>query len=203
LDIWLQTPELGDFAENFASDHEQGVQMLDDAINEWVEGLTMARAARDKLNSQKIEKVVPQRIRMLQNSTLITAKSTTPQATAGAKKYTLSNGNVHLTDKGTPAYGRFDFVITTEGKLLLGEGHWKMSNGAMKVQAAGRLFFNKDGSLKIIENHSGHYQPSVTEAKNFPQLLRSAGLSTKGSTLKTYKWENDKSTLHETTPIDE
>ena len=63
-----------------------------------------------------------------------------------------------------------------DGNLHIGRGHSYLAGGN-PVQAAGQLKVNAQGYIRLIVNDSGHYQPSVTEALNYPEILRNVGLN--------------------------
>ncbi|MDE7435508.1 MAG: hypothetical protein K2N01_06775, partial [Lachnospiraceae bacterium] len=69
-----------------------------------------------------------------------------------------------------------DFVIDMDGNLHIGRGHSYLANGN-SVQAAGTMKVNSQGYIRLITNESGHYQPAVTQAMNYPDIFRSAGLN--------------------------
>lgn len=69
-----------------------------------------------------------------------------------------------------------DFIIDMDGNLHIGRGHSYLAGGN-SVQAAGQLKVNAQGYVRLIVNDSGHYQPSVAEALNYPKILRNAGLN--------------------------
>lgn len=74
-----------------------------------------------------------------------------------------------------------DYVITTEGKLLLGKKHHFLGS-AQDVLAAGDLKIVK-GKIKRISNLSGHYQPTKLEAEQFPDLFKAINVDLKNSNL--------------------
>lgn len=86
--------------------------------------------------------------------------------------YTIENGNVKICDGIQEA----DFVIDMDGNLHIGRGHSYLANGN-SVQAAGKMKVNSKGYIRNIINDSGHYQPTVSEALNYPNILRSTGLN--------------------------
>ncbi|MCX4353844.1 MAG: hypothetical protein OSJ60_19835, partial [Lachnospiraceae bacterium] len=86
--------------------------------------------------------------------------------------YTIENGNVKIRDGIQEA----DFIIDMDGNLHIGRGHSYLANGN-SVQAAGKMKVNSQGYIRNIINDSGHYQPTVSEALNYPNVLRSAGLN--------------------------
>ena len=54
-----------------------------------------------------------------------------------------------------------DYVITKEKELIIGTKHYWMCNKASFVYGAGRLIISDKGDIEYIDNHSGHYHPSV------------------------------------------
>ncbi|XP_024524396.1 IQ domain-containing protein IQM2-like [Selaginella moellendorffii] len=72
------------------------------------------------------------------------------------------------------------FVLSTKRKLYVGKkekGRFQHSSflAGGPALAAGRLTV-KDGDLKCLEAHSGHYRPSEMNFKNFVDLLSSTGV---------------------------
>lgn len=53
---------------------------------------------------------------------------------------------------------RLDFIISSDGKFLLGRGHSVLSDGC-SVKFAGQLKFNRKGNVVEITNNSGHFKP--------------------------------------------
>ena len=45
------------------------------------------------------------------------------------------------------------------------------------MQAAGKMKVNSQGKIRLVTNESGHYQPTVEQALNYPDILRKAGLN--------------------------
>ena len=115
----------------------------------------------------------------------ITVKETDPQVGAhfGAKNYDIVNGKIMMNKQG--ASGTFDFVVTNEGKLVIGNGHYNLSGNAKTVQAAGRLIID-NGQVKTINNRSGHYQPNTEEAQSFGDIIKNTGVGTSGAQLNIY-----------------
>lgn len=62
-----------------------------------------------------------------------------------------------------------------DGNLHIGRGHSYLANGNL-VQAAGTMKVNTQGYIRLITNESGYYQPTVTQAMNYPDIFRNAGL---------------------------
>lgn len=63
-----------------------------------------------------------------------------------------------------------------DGNLRIGRGHSYLANGE-SVQAAGTMKVNSQGYIRNISNESGHYQPTVSQAQNYPQILEDIGLN--------------------------
>ena len=127
------------------------------------------------------------------NSTLkptvkpIRVVNTTPQIGGefGSKAYTMSvNGRINLTGRAV-TNGTFDFVVTNDGKLIVGTGHYNLSGGAGSVKAAGQIQLYK-GKIMNINNSSGHYQPSVEQARTFGDVLMQTGADVKRASLNIY-----------------
>ncbi|UTX48815.1 hypothetical protein [Chryseobacterium sp. MA9] len=74
-----------------------------------------------------------------------------------------------------------DYIITNDGKLLLGRKHHFLGE-AKDVLAAGDLKLVK-GKVKRISNLSGHYQPTKIEAEQFPEIFKILNVDLKNSNL--------------------
>lgn len=98
----------------------------------------------------------------------ISAKSTAPQPTGVTYNAEIKNGVIHID--GKPANGGVDYVITKDGELVLGAGHYHLSGGADTVKAAGGMEL-KDGKVISIDNNSGHYQPTRSDVAKSASVL--------------------------------
>jgi RHS repeat-associated protein len=89
-----------------------------------------------------------------------------------------NNGNWEVanptTEKGKPKH--IDFVITRDGKLVIGDGHYNLSDEAEYVLGAGRIKI-VDGKIINITNNTGHYRPNVGELHNQAGLLDNMGVT--------------------------
>ncbi|MEL6560256.1 MAG: hypothetical protein AAFQ94_18855 [Bacteroidota bacterium] len=72
--------------------------------------------------------------------------------------------------------GYYDYVVTMEGELKIGAGHYFMTNSNEYVKAAGRVELDKLGKIKDVDLNSGHYQPNYEENEIARQLFRDLGL---------------------------
>ena len=70
----------------------------------------------------------------------------------------------------------YDFVITADGKLVLGGGHAFLSEGAPYVKAAGSIDIDEAGRILEINSQSGHYKPTVEQMKTAESILSGMGL---------------------------
>jgi RHS repeat-associated protein len=111
----------------------------------------------------------------------VKVKNTSPQVGLTIK-HILSEGKV-LFPNGKLQSGVYDFVITKANKVILGNGHYHLSNAANKLKAAGRITVNNQGVIKAIDNWSGHYQPNWYQLKNAKILLEKLGNDAGGARL--------------------
>ena len=88
----------------------------------------------------------------------------------------IQNGKVSISGR-TISTGTFDFVITNDGKLIVGTGHHYMSGGAETVKAAGQMKLI-NGDVRSITNSSGHYLPTVEQGAEAFKLLNEMGVNT-------------------------
>ncbi|MGM0511772.1 MAG: RHS repeat domain-containing protein [Pseudomonadota bacterium] len=96
--------------------------------------------------------------------------------------HTIENGKI----KGIDGKREMDFVVTQDGRLVIGEKHHFLGN-AEDVLAAGQLRLNGLGQIRRIDNLSGHYRPTLDESLNFPEALKTSGLDISGATLNGYR----------------
>ncbi|MBC3211985.1 hypothetical protein HZI46_13485 [Serratia fonticola] len=97
--------------------------------------------------------------------------------------HTIENGKI----KGIDGKREMDFVVTQDGRLVIGEKHHLLGN-AEDVLAAGEIRLNGKGQVRRLENLSGHYQPTPEEAARFPSVLRNTGLDLNNTTMNTYEF---------------
>lgn len=81
-----------------------------------------------------------------------------------------------------------DYEIDMNDNLYLGMGHSFLAKG-LGVQAAGRLKLNSQGYVRVINNKSGHYAPTVEQGKRFPELLNKLGIRTTNAWLELGKYD--------------
>ena len=99
------------------------------------------------------------------------------------------NGIATMTNGKPIPRQTFNFVITRDNRLIIGKKHTTLSN-AKDVLAAGNIVF-KGGKVRMIDNLSGHFRPTVEESLRFPELLRSQGFDVSGANLKLYEFVID------------
>jgi len=122
----------------------------------------------------------------------ISAKSTQSQVGGefGSQAYTLNKGEINLTNRNV-TNGTFDFVVTNDGKLVIGQGHYNLSGQASEVRAAGQMRIVK-GKVMDINNSSGHYKPTVEEASKAGDILKEIGVDVSRTNLNLYNNEGVK-----------
>jgi len=128
-------------------------------------------------NSSVLSKNSPKVIRSV--TPLVSLKNAAPNVegkgyTLSAKQTIISNGKINVVGQEFTT-GRFDYVITLDGKLILGQGHHYMSTGAQFVIGAGSMKL-VNGELKGINNSSGHYLPTVDQLQNSIDHLSKMGV---------------------------
>lgn len=93
----------------------------------------------------------------------------------------VKNNRVYgITPLPTGVIDPFDFVITMDGELRVGLGHYYLSGNAPEVLAAGRLKITDEGKIWWIDFGSGHYRPgldNIAEEEAIRNLLRNNNLS--------------------------
>ena len=102
----------------------------------------------------------------------ITNKFPNENQTGKTFDFTMEDGKINIGN----GIQEVDFVIDMDGNLHIGRGHSYLSNGN-SVQAAGTMKVNSQGYIRLISNESGHFQPTVSQAMNYPDIFRSIGLN--------------------------
>lgn len=67
-------------------------------------------------------------------------------------------------------------MVNKEGKLLIGDGHFKMSGNADAVKAAGTISIDSKGKISSFTNNSGHFKSGEKGLQNLSNELSSRGL---------------------------
>ncbi len=95
----------------------------------------------------------------------------------------ISNGKISLSGRQLPR--DVDFVVTTDGRLILGRRHHLLGDRG-DVLAAGQMKLNGRGAVRQVDNLSGHYRPTLKEAEAFPDIFRSLGIDLSHTRLHLY-----------------
>lgn len=86
-----------------------------------------------------------------------------PVPQVGSKRiFYESSDSVILTD----IPGFVDFVVTLDGDLLLGKGHYKLNKKSAFLIMAGKLAL-VNGKIGYLDNDSGHYEPGIHQFHSF------------------------------------
>jgi hypothetical protein len=120
------------------------------------------------------------------SSNNITVKNTNTQNGPEFVNYStsISEGKVNVNGRAVTS-GTFDYVVTNDGKLVIGTGHYNLSGGASSVQAAGQMKIFK-GNVTSINNSSGHYLPSMEQGANSAGVLKNIGVDVSKTTNRLY-----------------
>ncbi len=93
----------------------------------------------------------------------VTLKYSSPQPNGISHTINISNGRVNIVGRSV-TNGKFDYVITNNGQLRIGQGHYHLSGGASRVQMAGRLKIYR-GKVTPLNGNSGHYRPTPAQIR--------------------------------------
>ena len=99
------------------------------------------------------------------------------------------NGKATLTNGKPVPRQTSNFVITRDNRLIIGKKHTTLSNSE-DVLAAGNIVF-KGGKVRMIDNLSGHFRPTIEESLVIPKLLKNQGFDVSGANLKLYEFVID------------
>ncbi len=121
----------------------------------------------------------------------INEKVTSPQYSGTGKLGTyeirISNGRIEKYVGGDKGNGTWkglngndiddvNFVITTDGKLRIGHGHYNLSGEAEYVVSAGKMQI-VDGKVTELSNYSGHYLPSNENVVKVQEVFKDLGVT--------------------------
>jgi outer membrane protein OmpA-like peptidoglycan-associated protein len=82
-----------------------------------------------------------------------------PDTGAFRHEFTIVDGEITFADRKLSNHdARYEFVLTADGELRIGGGHFYLADQADYVEAAGAIYLER-GKITLIENNSGHYQP--------------------------------------------
>jgi|GEM_PF-1270023 len=99
--------------------------------------------------------------------------------------YEIKDGLIIL-ENNIKTVNSIDYVITLDGKLLLGKKHHFLGN-KLDVFAAGDLKI-VNGYIKKLSNASGHYFPNIKESENFSKIFKLMNLNLEKAWMETF-WE--------------
>lgn len=102
--------------------------------------------------------------------------------------FTVEDGKINIEN----GIQKVEFVIDMDGNLHIGRGHSYLSGG-QNVQAAGTMKVNSQGYIRNISNKSGHFQPTVSEAINYPKIFRNSGLNVDNSWIRISEFDTSMS----------
>lgn len=122
---------------------------------------------------------------------LVTAEVTSPQYSGSGKfgsfEIRLNEGKIErymVDDSGNGSWENLNastlddvnFVITTDGKLRIGHGHYNLSGEATSVISPGKMQI-VDGKVTEISNFSGHYLPGNQNLHDVEKVFKKLGVT--------------------------
>ncbi|WP_068842715.1 DUF6443 domain-containing protein [Flavobacterium chilense] len=173
--------------------YQQDIQNLNSNFGGLIEGmihfitLTSGGAIGEGKIAAEESLILAEESAAAESVSLISAKSSAPQIgeSFGSLSSTINEGKISIGGRSI-TNGKFDFVVTANGELKVGSGHYNMSGEAQGVQAVGQIKLT-NGELTEINNVSGHYQPSAFEARKFPSIFENLGVNVSKTKLRTYE----------------
>ena len=86
-----------------------------------------------------------------------------PDTGAFRHEFTVVDGKITFTDRSLSNDNIFyEFVMTADGELRIGGGHFYLADNADYVRVAGVILLER-GKIVLVRNHTGHYQPMNQE----------------------------------------
>jgi len=96
--------------------------------------------------------------------------------------YSLDKNGNFLNKKGGLLNDEYNFILTTEGLLKIGNRHHFLAN-AKNVVAAGNVYI-KNGKVVKIDNLSGHYKPKTEETTRYVEVFQNLNFPIKRARLE-------------------
>ena len=160
---------------------DESWDMVEKAFRGVVVGVNVAVAADYYGNVGKVES---------DNGAVQEISNKFPSDNQGGREfnYTIENGRIHIEN----GVQNVDFIIDMDGNLHIGRGHSYLASGG-SVQAAGTMKVNSQGYIRLITNESGHFQPTIAQAMNYPTVLKNAGLGVDNAWIKIGEFETSMS----------
>ncbi len=91
--------------------------------------------------------------------------------------FTIKNDVFHID--GKPANFDGDFVIKSDGSMILGKGHYHLSSSADTVKGAGQIGID-NGKITYLDNQSGHYLPEIKQTASMANVFKENNLIGEG-----------------------
>jgi RHS repeat-associated protein len=111
-------------------------------------------------------------VKLLGETGEVEAKMFAKQANSKSLNFSIKDGAVTGLSEG-----KYDFVITNNGELKIGSGHYGLADEAKSVKGAGEIYIDSKGKIQMVNNNSGHYQPNTEQLVNQAKLLQNTGLT--------------------------
>lgn len=73
----------------------------------------------------------------------------------------------------------YDFIITSDGLMRIGQGHFRLSDKSNDILGAGEIAINNNGIISYLNNESGHYKPSKDDTYQIYKLFKDMSLTSK------------------------
>lgn len=96
--------------------------------------------------------------------------------------YSLDKNGNFLNKKGGLLNDEYNFVLTTDGILKIGNRHHFLAN-AKDVVAAGNVYI-KNGKVVKVDNLSGHYKPTIDETARYVEVFQNLNFPIKRARLE-------------------
>lgn len=104
-------------------------------------------------------------------------KTRAPQISRGGIFNTEVTDTIKVLDNRFEPNKLYDYVVDSNGNLIIGDGHYKLAKKANSVKAAGEIKVNKYGKVTYLNNESGHYEPTSTDLNNIVNKFKELKLN--------------------------
>ena len=114
----------------------------------------------------------------LSNLRDIPLKTNLPQVNGVGKFSTvLNDDSIEILNNKFEPNKLYDFIVDVNGNLKIGGGHYRLSQKASNVKAAGEIKVDKYGKIIYLNNESGHYEPTKEDIQAIADEFKKMNLT--------------------------
>ena len=94
----------------------------------------------------------------------------------GSKNYDFEIKDGRIVSDQLQPNTRYDYAITTNGNMIIGSQHYKMTKKADNLKTAGEMEIDENGKISYLNNESGHYKPGKDLLRSVIEIFKKKNL---------------------------